>query len=491
MQRREKILAIALTVVVLGWGGFGLVERVVFGPFKERASRKTALAANIEKQEDEQLRVLRAERQLKDWVARSLPPDPVAAQRLYLAWLTDLCQVCGFSSPSLSPERRVAPNKVYVSVRVTIEATATFPQICNFLYQFRRTDLLHRIADLTLQAEGTSPTSPIKVTLIAEGLSLKEAPPRDYLFPRTELAAAAQTSDNLLKVAETKNFPAKGEFHVRAGSELLIVQSTEENAWTVVRGVDGTTASSHAQGTAVELVPIFSGMKDRKFEDLAQVSKNNPFAKPEKPRPPDPPPKREEPKKEVALDDPAAKTTKLIGLTALNNDRQACLYDATADKRTIVKEGQKFDVAKIRGTVVTIDPKFIVVRIDEATWQLDLGKDLASMKKLGKSGGSSATGESAQPSAGDSEPKGEPAPVEAEKPAATAGAADKPEEKPAAAAASGDPTPAGNGDEPAATSPEPAAAPSAPAVDSDAGSDPQPADAAPGDTPADTPSDAK
>ncbi len=384
MQPRERKLAIITGVLLAVAAGYWFYNGTIKGRFQFLDDQKTLVEKSVSKLEDEQFNIQVAERNIADLKSRSFPPDDVAAQRMYLAWLTDLVQSVGFSSPKLTPARGT-PNKVYSSFRVTIEAEATFPQLCTFLFQFRRTDLLHRIASLTVEGDKGQSKTPLKVNIVAEGLSMKSAAPRAALFPKTEFAAAVEPSGDKLTVAKTEGFPKKGEFLVRAGSELLRVQSTADTTWTVLRGVDGTTAAAHKQGDVIELLPLLPEWKDRKLEDFRALTSQNPFAKPEKPKPPETP-KKEEPKPVVKLDDPAMKTTKFVGATVLNDEPRICFLDPAGDKRTYVKIGENFAVAGIKGTLVEVHSNHILVQIEQDKWRLDLGKELAALKKLDRAG---------------------------------------------------------------------------------------------------------
>ena len=96
MQKREKILAIALGSVVLLWFGLPILESSFVEPLVQLANDEERLQEEANEKFDEQLELRKKVKQLAQWRQKSLPPDPLDAQRLYQEWLVDLAQMCGF-----------------------------------------------------------------------------------------------------------------------------------------------------------------------------------------------------------------------------------------------------------------------------------------------------------------------------------------------------------------------------------------------------------
>ena len=86
-----------------------------------------------------------------------MPPDEHDAQRLYLEWLNDLAELSGFSNLKLSPGRRMREGKTYIAIQSSLEGSATYAQLCQFLLHFYQTDLQQNIISLELDSTGTPP----------------------------------------------------------------------------------------------------------------------------------------------------------------------------------------------------------------------------------------------------------------------------------------------------------------------------------------------
>lgn len=87
------------------------------------------------------------------------------------------------------------------------------------------------------------------------------------------LDGAIDAGATAVEVASAAPFPGVGSFRVRIGDELLEVTSgAGTTSWTVTRGVDGTTAASHADGTGVRFMEIHDiedvADRDRRRKDL-------------------------------------------------------------------------------------------------------------------------------------------------------------------------------------------------------------------------------
>ena len=175
MKRSEKLLLAVFIAALLAWQGSGLVQRILLAPLDQQQAELDALNDAIAKKEDQQLQLMRIEKQLRNRIARSLPPEPLTAQRLYQSWLTDLAQDCGLGNLKVFPGRITNNSKDLVGVFVSIQAETRLDQLCLFLDRFYRTDVLHRLTSLSLDSQSSQPNPSLRITLVAEGIYLQLA----------------------------------------------------------------------------------------------------------------------------------------------------------------------------------------------------------------------------------------------------------------------------------------------------------------------------
>jgi hypothetical protein len=282
MQRREKILLVILIAVIVLWRAIPVFKSVILQPLDVRRARATSLEDAISTKWDERIKVRKSRNQLATWNRQCLPPDSLDAQRLYQEWITDLALMSEFEDFNVTPRRRLERGGAMTRVRVTVEAKATFAQLCSFLLHFRRTDLLQQIRGLTVtDAGGNKPNGKLAFELTAEGLSLAGTAPRERLFPLTSLSADLDQAGTSLQVAAVDGFPEKPGFRVRIGKEYLTVTDLSEAGWTVTRAVDGTKAAEQKSGTTVEYAPLNAAAESQSYKDALEMLAQSPFMKPE------------------------------------------------------------------------------------------------------------------------------------------------------------------------------------------------------------------
>lgn len=183
MRRSEQILLAVLLLGLLTWQGGRLVNRVLFEPIRQRRAELGRLDELLAEQKIKTAKLSRAESELKRWHQKSLPPDPLTAQRLYQQWLTNLAQDCGFVALNVYPDRVVRKNDACVGVLVSINAEASLDRLCLFLSRFYGTDLAHHLIALNIDSTQDRGDPVLRVTIMAEGLSLRDATQRQQLFP--------------------------------------------------------------------------------------------------------------------------------------------------------------------------------------------------------------------------------------------------------------------------------------------------------------------
>lgn len=192
MKQREKMLLGGLVASLALWQGSALLNTFVFGPVEQRESDITARNERISSKEKQVKRAQLAARKLKEWNQRSLPPDPVAAASLYQTWLIELAGKTGLENVEVEPARSESAFKAkaeaYSTVSARIKAKGTLSRLCDFLFEFRRAGLLHRVARLELKTDQHQGDPPLEIEMTVEGLSLKDAPPRTTLLSDPKLA---------------------------------------------------------------------------------------------------------------------------------------------------------------------------------------------------------------------------------------------------------------------------------------------------------------
>ena len=183
MRRSEKMLLAILVLGLLTWQGGSLVNRLLFEPIRRSHAELNRLAEQIAEQKIQTAELTSAERKLQRWQQRSLPPDPLTAQRLYQKWLTDLAEDCGFDGLNVYPDRVMRKSDACMGVLVSINAEAKLDQLCSFLSRFYQTDLAQHITVLNINSTQNRGDPVLRVTIMAEGLSLRDATRRHHLFP--------------------------------------------------------------------------------------------------------------------------------------------------------------------------------------------------------------------------------------------------------------------------------------------------------------------
>lgn len=283
MQQREKILAIVLAGVVVVWFGLPMIESTFFEPIRQLENEEARLQEQVEELFNQRKALALKDKQIGDWRLKSLPPNPLDAQRLYNEWLSHLAMLSGLE-PTAQAQlgARTAVGDTYVTIPVTHKYRATLQDLALFLDRFESADLLHRIAECNVVSPAPEGNPKLEITILAEGISLQSATPRSRLFPQTELERDISREAREAKVTTSIGFPEAAPFRVRVGNELLTVTEVNGGTWKIERGAAHTFAERHAAGATVELFPV-KPADDGRGRNVELVWNQSVFAKPAPP----------------------------------------------------------------------------------------------------------------------------------------------------------------------------------------------------------------
>jgi hypothetical protein len=92
-----------------------------------------------------------------------------------------------------------------------------------------------------------------------------------------EALDASETGVDVVSAAGLRDSYASGDtYRVRVDNEIMVVTAEATNTLTVTRGVEGTTAATHSNGTAITQVVTSAALTQLKLDaNLAGISGNN------------------------------------------------------------------------------------------------------------------------------------------------------------------------------------------------------------------------
>jgi hypothetical protein len=198
MNKRERMLAGAVLVLVVAFGGVSLFK-----------SYSTSINSGQSKLDDAQKRLAEANRALAlgrraahkiaDLKTRSMPSDRDKALSLYKAWLLAKASSAGLKVNDINLAPRTTPSTAFDAIGYSIDATGSLSSVVSMLYEFYSSPQLQQITRLRL----TRPpgATQLNVVLEVEALCLAGAVATDALpegdAKRLKLASAAEYQKSL------------------------------------------------------------------------------------------------------------------------------------------------------------------------------------------------------------------------------------------------------------------------------------------------------
>src|SRR5436190_14342775 len=135
LSRREYALAyfIGLLVVVptmlFPWSA-------VSKPFATRRQSIASLERELKTYKDYNFAGDRAKKKVGEYLARSLPADPVVTRREYQNWLIQQVEKAGLHEPKVDFKSQTSSGDVYVMQEFTVHVKGGLPQVVELLHGF-------------------------------------------------------------------------------------------------------------------------------------------------------------------------------------------------------------------------------------------------------------------------------------------------------------------------------------------------------------------
>ncbi|MEM1226980.1 MAG: cadherin repeat domain-containing protein [Planctomycetota bacterium] len=173
MNQRERYLSIAVGGLVLAivfqWG-FGRYRSAI----RMRNNRLASLQNETQVLEERRIQGAYADRQMGEYLSRSLPSDPEQARSSYQAWLLDTAAGEGLRDAIVDPISEVPVGDLYRRFGYRVAGQTSMEGLLDLLYRIHARDTLHRIRELNF---GPDRNGDISVEMAIDSIALNAAAP--------------------------------------------------------------------------------------------------------------------------------------------------------------------------------------------------------------------------------------------------------------------------------------------------------------------------
>jgi hypothetical protein len=378
MTPRERLLSIAVGGLVAA-----LTISWVFGKYRSAIrTRNNQIATLVMEQQrlhEQRLQGEYANRQMGEYLARSLPGDPERAQSDYQEWLLAMVREHNLSGAVVTPYSSRAIGGLYRQLDFRVQGNTDVPSFVELLYAFYAKDYLHRIHDLsvtpTREGDFRVEMSVDAIALLSapEDLPLREQPSwrvagdlaayRDPILNRNSFQPPNSPPQYnglpRLEAIVNRDSPLTLTFKDPEGHEIHYELAGPAPEFVRLESPSGTLHVLSPEKQEFELVvrAIDRGFPPRQTEQRLTVGVVDP-----PPPPPSPPAKLE-------FDD--ATQTVLTALVQGRDEWTAWMHVRTRDKTLRLKVGDGFEIGSLKGTVVDVNPRFVLLEIDGRRFTLE------------------------------------------------------------------------------------------------------------------------
>lgn len=364
MKRRERILSVIVLALLAVVVGRLVVKRLLFEPIAARRQQIELLREQRDLKARQVQQLAEAEKTLQRWRRYSLPPNVQLAPTMYVAWLTELGEKAGFSGLEVSPTGNRTANRgrelVYYRYPCRIKGTTPLSGLVDFLYAFYQAPLLHQVQQINISPAGRRAEGQLEVMILVDGLALVNAEPWVIVPEETDPASVTLASavDGKVYIGRReREYALRQQLGRFPGHKLAPLTRTELIA---------ISTGDETAGSASRLA-----LADRTaYAPIVERNIFAPFQSPQaEPQGPD-----------------EAEYYRLTAVRSVvrpgREVPEAVLYSPLDDDLVALRTGDEFEVADVRGRVVSIGLRDIVLEIDQQHRRLRLGRNLRELEAV-------------------------------------------------------------------------------------------------------------
>lgn len=379
MSKRERILAIAvggmLLVVVMQWAFNKYRSAIEF-----RNNRIASLSDAQQRLQEQVLQGAYADRQMGEYLVRSLPSDPERARSDYQKWLLTMVGQHQIDGAMVDPTSSLPVGDLYHRLAFRVSGRTDLAGWVNWLYEFYAKDYLHRIREFSV-----SPTKDgdLNVEMTIDAIALSAAPadaePPEELSWRVESSPLAYREPILNRnffapPNEAPSYDGSGNIEAIAGQksdEALAFLDPDGDAlrfeWAEqppeFLELDPQTGTLQIDAPSTGEFPVSvrvtdDGYPNRSVEKQLVVKVSPPA------------------EASMANFDDAQQTV-LTALVQGREDWTAWMNVRTLGKTLKLQPGDEFEIGSLTGKVIEVTARHVLLEIDGRRFELKPAGNLA------------------------------------------------------------------------------------------------------------------
>lgn len=383
MNSRERVLAILVGALFIIGGG-----QWAFNKYKDALKFKKNQFESLQSRQM-QLSEKRnlgafADRQMGDYLVRSVSSNTETARSDYQAWLFEVIEQNKIRSAKVTAGRVQPVGDLYQVLTFTIDGLADMPSILGFVHEIQAKDFLHRMRVVDVRPAKSGEGFNLKVTI--DVASLNDAPEKAIEPGETSWRVESDLAVYADPILNRNLFEPPNKAPSFSGSKTLTATKGRREAFPLVfKDPDGhkvqfelvdppeNVSIDKTSGTLrvdydelkefdVVVRAVDSGYPKQSAQETLLVKVVNA---------PDPP-KEEPPVVELKFDD--AKQTYLTGLVTSGDDWMAWMNVRTRGKTLKLRQGDEFEIGSVKGVVKTINADEVTIQVGEREISLTTNK---------------------------------------------------------------------------------------------------------------------
>lgn len=387
MTQRERVLAIAVVLLLFGVGGYYFLNQYLDAR-KNRTRQIQALAKKVREEEFIERKAQMALERLATYQDHALPESVRASQSFYQERLRSTIEAAGFREVVIKPINGRQGDNHYQHL-YSLSGKATLDQLVQFSYEFYSFNILHKFTRLTVLPIRNSDELDVSMNVAVLSVNGATDVPTPEVVRLDQLAHGGL--NDYMKVITERNlfapankpplFTSKTTHEAELDRPFSIRISAsdpdEHDQVSYFLGADPPSGVELTESGSLSWTP--SALGEYKITVEARDNRSPPKSSTQEltvtvvePRPePEPSPQRPE------FDE--AKYTYLTATVTVGSQPTAWLNNRPKNTRLQLSPGDTFSIGTLQGKIVSVENRQVVIEVDGNQRVLSIGQSLADV----------------------------------------------------------------------------------------------------------------